>query len=111
MGKTELCILELDFTLNYLSRSSGLHFFIGRAYNLLNSMFQFDSMHIIGACLHPNYKAHRSVTQAQIDECHRTCQKMTVSAADEMIEDETIDEPQQKKRKLFCGIVNGSQYQ
>jgi hypothetical protein len=89
----------------------GLRFVIRRAYNLLNSIFQFDCMHIIDAFLHPNEKALKSVAQAQIDECHRTCQKMTVSAADELIGDENLDEPQQKKRKLFCAIVNGSQYQ
>jgi hypothetical protein len=64
------------------------------SYNLLNTIFRFDNMHIIGAFVHPNYKALKSVTQAQIDECHRTCQKMTVSVVDELIEDENIDEPQ-----------------
>jgi hypothetical protein len=56
-------------------------------------MFQLDSTHMIGAFLHPNYKALKSAMQAQIDECHRTCRKMTVSAADELVEDENVDEP------------------
>jgi hypothetical protein len=74
-------------------------------------MLQFDTEHIIGAFVHTNDKSLNSATQAQIDECHRACRKMTVSAVDELMEDENIDEPQQKKQKLFCGIVNGPQYQ
>jgi hypothetical protein len=50
-------------------------------------------MHIIGAFLHLNDKPFKSATQTQIAECHRTCRKMTVSVADELIEDENIDEP------------------
>jgi hypothetical protein len=89
----------------------GLRSFIRGAYNLLNAIFRFDNMHIIGAFVHPNDKSLKSAAQAQIDECHRACQKMTVSAADELIEDENIDELQQKKQRLFCGIVHGPQYQ
>jgi hypothetical protein len=48
--------------------------------------------YIIGAFLHLNYKALKSATLAEIDECHRTNRKMTVSAADEL---------QQKKQDCF----------
>jgi hypothetical protein len=84
---------------------SGLKFFSARALQLLNSMFQFDDMHIIGSFLHPNYKSLRSASATQIDECHQTCRRLIATTRErvavENITDEPEDEPPQKKQKVF----------
>jgi glutathione peroxidase-family protein len=51
----------------------GMKFFVKPAYQLLNSMFQIDDIHVMGAFLHPNYRTLKSATSTQIDDCHQSC--------------------------------------
>ena len=66
-------------------------------------MFQLEDIHVMGAFLHPNYKALRSASSAQIDNCHQACRSLiaVTSEALEIIPDQPDDEPQQKKQKIF----------
>ena len=95
-------MLSMNDGLFYLLRV-GLKFFSKRAYQLLSSMFQLEDIHVMGAFLHPNYKAPRSASSAQIDNCHQACRRLiaVTSEALEIILDQPDDEPQQKKQKIF----------
>lgn len=74
--------------------------FAKRAYQLLESMFQFDDVHIVGAFLHPNYEALRYATSRQIEECHQRCRQALVNHTFDSVVDEPITEPHHKKRKF-----------
>jgi hypothetical protein len=79
----------------------GMKFFAKRAYQLLNSMFQIDDIHVMGAFLHPNYKTLRSTTSTQIDDCHQACRMVITTNAEYDITEECIEEPPSKKPKIF----------
>jgi hypothetical protein len=79
-----------------------MKFFAKRAHQLLNSMFEVDDIHVMGAFLHPNYKTLRFATSSQIDYCHQTCRNATTTdVIDDSQEEESFGEPIQKKQKLF----------
>jgi hypothetical protein len=78
-----------------------MKFFAKRVYQLLNSMFQIDDIHVMGAFLHPNYKTLRSTTSTQIDDCHQACRMVITTNAEYDITEECIEEPLSKKPKIF----------
>ncbi|CAF1451124.1 unnamed protein product [Adineta ricciae] len=80
-----------------------MKFFTKRAQQLLNSMFQVDDIHVIGAFLHPNYKTLRFTTSTQIDYCHQACRNATVpDGVDNEQDEETPDgKPKEKRQNLF----------
>ncbi|CAF1073912.1 unnamed protein product [Didymodactylos carnosus] len=57
-GKVSI-LMSLGFASEYFLC---MKFFAKCAYQLLNSMFQIDDFHMMGAFLHPNYKTLRSAT-------------------------------------------------
>ena len=101
------------FPINYVEYSYdlspifylGMKFFAKRALKLLESMFKIESLHVMGAFLHPNYKQLRHATQMQISECHRSCRMeiATSPTLNNVSSDDCNDitEPLTKKRKVF----------
>ncbi|CAF1524806.1 unnamed protein product [Adineta ricciae] len=81
----------------------GMKFFAKRAQQLLNSMFQVDDIHVIGAFLHPNYKTLRFATSTQIDCCHQRCRNAAIPEGIDNAQDEEapVCEPKQKRQKVF----------
>ena len=82
-------------------------FFARLAHQVLNSMFQIDDIHVMGAFLHPNYKTLRLATFIQIDDCHQACRMAITANTENDITEGFVEEPQPKKQKVvFESLMN-----